>query len=407
MATRGGMYIPPHRLRAMQAQVTDHSTEPYQRNCWEALRKSLNGVINKVNAGNMPYILPELFHENLVRGRGLFVRSLMRAQLSSPVYSPVYAALIAVVNTKLPEVGELLVKRVVLQFRRAYKRNQKVMAVALAKFIAHLVNQGVAHEILALQVLTLLLEAPTDDSVEVGVAFTKECGAALSTLAPAGLHAVFERFRSILQEGALDRRVQYTIEGLFAVRKAKFADCPAIPSDLDLVEEGDRITHEVGLDDEGLDGEELLDVFKLDPQWDESEAAWGEIRREILGDPEEEEEGGGEGGGGREEEEGGGMGGGGGSSGARGVTFEEDHEGALVVEGVVAGSGSGSGSGAPPPMPGTSFVSHLPSGGDGAGIIDMSETDLVNLRRTIYLTIMSSANYEECAHKLLKMAIPQ
>ena len=32
--------------------------------------------------------------------------------------------------------------------------------------MAHLVNQQVAHELLALQLLTLLLEKPTDDSVE-------------------------------------------------------------------------------------------------------------------------------------------------------------------------------------------------------------------------------------------------
>ena len=40
-------------------------------------------------------------------------------------------------------------------------------------------------------------------------------------------------------------------------------------------------------------------------------------------------------------------------------------------------------------------------------IDDMSETDKMNLRRTIYLTIMSSLNFEECAHKLVKMKIPQ
>ena len=391
MASRGGVYIPPHRLRALQASQTDHQSPEYQRNAWEALRKSLNGVVNKVNAANMPHVLPELFHENLVRGRGLFVRSLMRAQMASPIYTPVYSALISVVNTKLPEIGELLVRRVVIQFRKAYKRNQKVVAVALSKFIAHLVNQGVAHEILALQVLTLLLEAPTDDSVEVGVAFTKEAGAALGILAPAGLHAVFERFRTVLQEGSLDRRVQYTIEGLFAVRKTKFTEFPSIPPELDLVEEEDRVTHEIGLDDEGLDAEELLDVFKLDPEWESGESAWAAIRREILGDPVEDgvdpayPGGGGDGG-----------------------EDHDEHQGAVFEEGIVISGGGGvSGVG---PLPGTTFVAHFPPGGGGetgSGILDMSETDLVNLRRTIYLTIMSSANFEECVHKLLKMALPR
>ncbi|KDO17478.1 hypothetical protein SPRG_17087 [Saprolegnia parasitica CBS 223.65] len=38
-------------------------------------------------------------------------------------------------------------------------------------------------------------------------------------------------------------------------------------------------------------------------------------------------------------------------------------------------------------------------------IHDFSEQDLVNLRRTIYLTIMSSVSHEECAHKLLRLNI--
>lgn len=38
-------------------------------------------------------------------------------------------------------------------------------------------------------------------------------------------------------------------------------------------------------------------------------------------------------------------------------------------------------------------------------IIDSTETNLVALRRTIYLTIHSSLDYEECAHKLMKMEL--
>jgi pre-mRNA-splicing factor CWC22 len=36
-------------------------------------------------------------------------------------------------------------------------------------------------------------------------------------------------------------------------------------------------------------------------------------------------------------------------------------------------------------------------------IVDFTETDLLNLRRTIYLTIISSIDYQECCHKLLKL----
>lgn len=108
-----------------------------------------------MNVANIKNIIPECFHENLVRGRGLFCRAVMKAQLSSPGFTHVYAALVAVINTKLPEVGELILKRVIVTFRRAYKRRDKIVATSLAKFIGHLVNHQIAHELLALQVLNI------------------------------------------------------------------------------------------------------------------------------------------------------------------------------------------------------------------------------------------------------------
>ena len=47
-ARSGGVYVPPARLRALQAQFTDKNTKEYQRMAWEALKKSINGLINKV-----------------------------------------------------------------------------------------------------------------------------------------------------------------------------------------------------------------------------------------------------------------------------------------------------------------------------------------------------------------------
>ncbi len=66
-----------------------------------------------------------------VRGRGLFARSCMKSQMASPAFTHVFAALVAVVNTKFPELGELLLKRIILQLRRAFKRNDKVCPLTL------------------------------------------------------------------------------------------------------------------------------------------------------------------------------------------------------------------------------------------------------------------------------------
>lgn len=46
----GGAYIPPSRLRAMQKDAEkDKSSVEWQRMTWDALRKSINGLINKVS----------------------------------------------------------------------------------------------------------------------------------------------------------------------------------------------------------------------------------------------------------------------------------------------------------------------------------------------------------------------
>ncbi|KAK8492953.1 hypothetical protein V6N13_038827 [Hibiscus sabdariffa] len=352
----GGIYIPPFKLARMMKETQDKSSVEYQRLTWDALRKSINGLVNKVNATNIKNIVPELIAENLIRGRGLLCRSCMKSQMASPGFTDVFAALVAVVNTKFPEVGDLLLRRIVLQLKRAYKRNDKPQLLAAVKFIAHLVNQQVAHEIIALELLTVLLENPTDDSVEVAVGFVTECGSLLQDVSPKGLHGIFERFRGILHEGEIDKRVQFLIEGLFAIRKAKFQGYPAVRPELDLVEQEDQLTHEISLQDE-IDPEIALDIFKPDPQFLENEKRYEELKKSILGEESEDEEGSDSGSGDEEDDD------------EENECDEEDEEQVKIK--------------------------------------DETETNLVNLRRTIYLTIMSSVDFEEAGHKLLKIKLEQ
>jgi len=346
----GGTYIPPARLRALQAQITDKSSKEYQRMAWEALKKSINGLINKVNVSNIKHIVPELFGENLIRGRGLFCRSIMKAQAASLPFTPIYAAMAAIVNTKLPQVGELLLNRLIVQFKKAFKRNDKAVCLSSTTFIAHIVNQQVAHETVAAQILLLLLHKPTDDSVEIAVGLTREVGQHLEEMSGPIALAVFDQFRKILHEQDIDKRVQYMIEVLFQVRKDKYKDNPAIKEELDLVEEEDQITHRTGLDDE-IDVQDGLNIFKFDSEWEEHEEAYKKLKAEILGE-------------------------------ASGSDDDEDDESDDSSDDEEAKEER------------------------ELEIKDQTNTDLVNLRRTIYLTIMSSIDFEECCHKLMKVNLP-
>ncbi|KAF8320123.1 MIF4G-domain-containing protein [Clavulina sp. PMI_390] len=352
----GGVYMPPARLRALQAAAAeDKASTEYQRLSWDALRKSLTGIVNRVNITNIKNVIPELFAENIIRGRGLFAQSVMKAQSSSLPYTPIFAALVAIVNSQLPQVGELILTRLIIQFRRSLKRNDKTVCVATSMFIAHLVNQRVADEVLPLQILIHLLENPTDDSVEVAVGFAREVGAFLDENAKSSAEEVYNSFRNILrQEGKISHRVQYMVEVFFQIRKEKFKDHPILSEGLDLVQDEDQITHPLALDEEGLDRQDTLNIFKFDPNFLENEAKYKEMKAEILGDDDAEDSG----------------------DSDDGDEDEDDDEAGGEVAGI-------------------------------EGIQDRTETNLVNLRRVIYLTIMNSLTYEEAVHKLMKVNIQE
>jgi pre-mRNA-splicing factor CWC22 len=364
----GGAYIPPAKLRQLQGAITDKSSAEFQRLAWEALKKSIHGLVNKVNIPNIAQVVRELFKENLVRGRGLLCRSVMQAQVFSPTFTNVYASLMAVINMKFPQIGELLLKRLIAQFRSSYKQNRKEQCIATCKFIAHLINQNVAHEILALQVLTLLLENPTNHSVEVAIGLLKECGKKLLSESPRSLHAIFETLRNILNNQndlVDDKRIQYMIEVMFAVRKDEFKDYPIVLKELDLVEEGEQFTHFVSLEDDESAGDGVqsaLNIFKHDPDYIENEEKYTILKREILdesgsSDSSEDDD--------DDDDD------------------EEDEDDDKEKEG----------------------EANKESSSSNQMIIDETETNLVTLRRTIYLTIQSSLDFQECAHKLLKMNI--
>jgi len=349
-AKSGGTYVPPQRLRMLQAQLTDKSSKEYQRMAWDALKKSINGLINKVNVSNIKSIALEIFGEDLIKGRGAFARSITQAQRLHLPFTPVYAALVAVVNSKLPQVGELLLHRLIVQFKKAFKRNDKAVCLSSTTFLAQLCNVQVTHELLPAQILLLLLHRPNDDSVEVAVGLTREVGAHLEAMNPQIFRAVMDQFRTILHEADLDKRQQYSIEVLFQVVKDKFKDNPAVREALDILDESDQITHRIGLDDEGIETKDTLNVFKYDPKYEENEQAYQKLKAEILGEQEGSDEDEYESGDSSEE--------------------EEDQE-AKEME-----------------------------------IKDETSTQLVNLRRTIYLTIMSSSTFEEATHKLMKINLP-
>ncbi|EER13340.1 pre-mRNA-splicing factor CWC22, putative [Perkinsus marinus ATCC 50983] len=336
----GGVYIPPFKLARMQAEAAKEAKEAFgpevQRQEWEALRKSINGLVNKVSVGNIKDIVRgELFTLNLLRGKGLFARAILRAQMASPGFTHVYAALVAVVNSRLPEVGELIANRAALMFRRAYARNDKIVLTAACKMLAHLMNQKVISEFTIMRVCLLFLEELTTDSVEVCQLENK--------------------------------RVQYAIENFFAILRQNFLpDHVGVVPELELIDEEDQYTHDIAIRDGEIDGENILNIFRAETpaQYKEEEGEWKAFSKSLLEGESSDEEGGGESDGESSSS----------SSEDSEAEEEEDEEGQQQAKATQE-------------------------------IIDYTEQATVDLRRTVYLCIMSSVNFEECVHKILSLNI--
>jgi IS5 family transposase len=93
--------------------------------------------------------------------------------------------------------------------------------------------------------LMLLLEKPTDDSVEVALGFLEECGLKLNEVSPRGLKAVFDRLRHVLHEDDWNKRVKDRIEVM--LREGGFKVNPAVLKELNLVQKEDQFTHRINL----------------------------------------------------------------------------------------------------------------------------------------------------------------
>ncbi|KAL8500598.1 hypothetical protein ACS0TY_020253 [Phlomoides rotata] len=192
--------------------------------------------------------------------RMILCQAIMKSQSEFPEQSNVYASLVAVINSEFPELGLLLVKRAVLQFKE--KKNLE----KASKFLAHLVNQGVVYSILALDVILYLLVDPSSDNVEIAVRFCTQCGTVLRAIEPCKFKEILDEFRRVLKEGALEKRVQLMIVKLFAAKRSKFRNHPRIIDELDIV--GDlQVIHDVSIFGD-IDPETSVDCFHLNSDYE-------------------------------------------------------------------------------------------------------------------------------------------
>ena len=278
-------------LAQLKEIVGDRSSAYYLLKHWDAYRKRISNLVNHVTVDNVKLVAAALLKDNnMCDGAGVFVTSCLKAQMAAaPEMTPVFAALVAKLNSSVHDIGRLVLKRLLMHWRRAFRRNDRHVLLKATKFLAHLLNQQVAKETLALDIVTRLLAEPTDDDkVECAVGFVQDVGRLLRCFLHKEIRGIIERFLEILYEGGVNDRVQIMIEELCAHRKARFQDFPAKPPELDLLAVGECKIHEVTLDDELEIDEESgahYDVFGTHPSFMEHDdkTEYESIIHEHLG----------------------------------------------------------------------------------------------------------------------------
>ncbi|CBH18085.1 hypothetical protein, conserved [Trypanosoma brucei gambiense DAL972] len=291
-------YIPPHRKRASEVESGNSKgpgDETVQHEAWRALGRSITGIVNRVSGENVELSATELFRENIIRGRGLLCRSLMRAQLVNPDITNVLAALVSRVNKEVSTVGALLCKRLVVQWRRLHRRKDWEGLRCVSRFIGwlyvfNIVNVEVVYQIM----LTHLTAEPrTDDDVDQAASLFRETFRSMSQRAVSEFHMhVLTPIRDLLamdnDEWRLSARAQTLLEGcLHEVQQWERVkhSVSIIPEHLLLVDPTGQNCHEVDLEEvTEAETEEKLDRFVYDSEYEAHEEAYEKVRCAILGD---------------------------------------------------------------------------------------------------------------------------
>jgi len=149
------------------------------------------------------------------------------------------------------------------------------------------------------------------------------------------------------------------------------------------VEDADQITHEVALDDD-LERHEELDVFRPDPEFEKNESMWRRIRAEIFGQDVESD----------------------GSTSSEDSSEESSDESESSEEEEAGNEEPAQSSNAATSSSSSASSARSRSDQEQTVVVtDLSDRELITLRKKIYLTIQSSMDFEEGAHKLFQLKL--
>jgi len=118
----------------------------------------LRCIVNGSRFPPFPAVYDAVFLDlgNLIRGRGLLAKAIIKEQTKSPNNTAIYVALVSIINANFPQVNLLICERVISSYRQSFLANERKMTFIMIKFLAHLINQKVVRIFLILMNKTIL-----------------------------------------------------------------------------------------------------------------------------------------------------------------------------------------------------------------------------------------------------------
>ncbi|KAI5960112.1 CWC22 [Candida pseudojiufengensis] len=351
--------------------------DKFQKENWKNLSKSINKLIHDFWIFNVKTTIFRLWKLNIVRGRGLLVRSIMKKQLQKPKETYLYSALISKINSHIPKIGKLIINRLVLQFKSGYITNNYKLCLSSVTFIGYLTLNEVVSHVLVLQIIQLLLEKPTNSSINLSIELLKITGEFLIENSNAATVMILNRYRDLLQEDEnLDNKTKTAIKNILRQGQSNFRSNP--PDIINIVDNWDKETHLIDISAD-LKSRDYLNLYTFDEKFKIHEKEYKELRRDIL-----EEENDDTTTSGSDSD----------SSDSDSDSSESEEKNQIIQSKPQHDEENQILRSEPEPVP-----ESVPE----PVVSDLSQSELLKFQKEVYLTIMSSMSSDEAVFKLLKL----
>lgn len=252
--------------------------EQYQNENWDLIQIHIDAILKDIKKENLIDSFRQLFEVNILLGKDILVKSILRSQIHEE-NSSVLGALTSLINSELPEVGILLAKEATAMFIDGYNAMNNRITITMISLISQLFNYNVIHEIVILQLLHLLTEDIDNGSIDVIILLLRDSGKHLLELSKNVHNKVFENLREVLQNGKLPISSNNALEYLFDLRKSNYQN---IGYSLIELPEHKINTLSFMIDINNYASNKKLGEFKYHDNYLELEKLFNEIKDHVL-----------------------------------------------------------------------------------------------------------------------------